>query len=61
VRTHLLGLVVFNRAGMSLAFTQADFHQHVKDLLTLDFHLSREIVDPNLAHPPLFKTCYPKP
>jgi hypothetical protein len=44
---------------MRLAFTQAELSQHVKNLPALDFHLAREIVDSNLAHPPLFKTCYP--
>jgi len=58
---YLLGLVVFNRTGVGLALTQAEFSQHVKNLLALDFHLAREIVDSNLAHPPLFETCYPKP
>jgi hypothetical protein len=61
VRTDLLGLMLFNRAGVSLAFTQAEFTQYVKNLTALDFHLAREIVDSNLAHPPLFKMCYPKP
>jgi hypothetical protein len=58
---HLLGLVVFNRAGVSFALTQAEVSQDIKNLLALDFHLAREIVDSNLAHPPLFETCYPKP
>jgi len=57
---HLLGLIVFNRTGVSFAFTQAELSQDIKNLLALDFHLSREIVDSNLAHPPLFETCYPK-
>jgi hypothetical protein len=57
----LLGLVVFNRAGVSFALTQAELPQDIKNLLALDFHLAREIVDSNLAHPPLFETCYPKP
>jgi hypothetical protein len=62
MRTHLLRLVLFNRARVSeLAVTQAEFRQYVKNLPALDFHLACEIVDSNLAHPPLFKTCYPKP
>jgi hypothetical protein len=39
---------------VSLAAIQAEFRQYVKNLLALDFHLAREIVDPNLTHPPLF-------
>ena len=31
--------------------------KYVKNLPALDFHLSREIVDTNLTHPPLFKIC----
>jgi len=61
MRANLLGLMVFNRTGVGLAFPQAELRQHVKYLTALDFHLSREIVDSNLTHPPLFKTCYPKP
>jgi hypothetical protein len=60
--TYLFRLVLFNRARVSeLAVTQAEFRQYVKNLPALDFHLACEIVDSNLAHPPLFKTCYPKP
>jgi hypothetical protein len=58
---HLLGFVVFNRTGVSLTLTQAELSQNIKNLFALDFHLAREIVDSNLAHPPLFETCYPKP
>jgi hypothetical protein len=46
---------------VSFALTQAELYQNIKNLLALDFHLAREIVDSNLAHPPLFKTCDPKP
>jgi hypothetical protein len=62
MRTHLLRLVLFNRARVSeLAITQAEFRQCVKNLPALDLYLAREIVDSNLAHPPLFRICYPKP
>jgi hypothetical protein len=62
VRAHLFRLVLFNRARVSeLSVTQAEFRQCVKNLSALDFHLACEIVDSNLAHPPLFKLCYPKP
>jgi len=61
LRANLVCLVLFNRTGVRLALAQAELSQYVKNLATLDFHLAREIVDPNLAHPPLFKICYPKP
>ena len=61
MRAHLLGLVFLNRTGVGFALTQAELSQNVKNLLALDFHLAREIVDSNLAHPPLFECCYPKP
>jgi hypothetical protein len=62
MRTHLLRLVILNGTRVrKLALTQAQFRQYVKDLPAFDFHLAREIVDSNLAHPPLFRICYPKP
>ena len=61
VSADLVGLMILYRAGVGLAFTQAEFSQHVKYLTALDFHLSCEIVNSNLAHPPLFRMCYPKP
>jgi hypothetical protein len=60
--THLLRLMVFYRARVSeLPLTQAEFRKYVKNLPALHFHLACEIVDSNLAHPPLFRICYPKP
>ena len=61
VRANLVGLVVFDRTRVSFALTQAEFPEHVKNLTAFDFHLTREIVNSNLAHPPLFRMCYPKP
>ena len=61
MRANLIGFVILNRAGVGLAFAQAELRQHVKYLTALDFHLSREIVDSNLTHPPLFEKCCPKP
>jgi hypothetical protein len=62
VRTHLVRLVILNGARVrELAVAQAELCQCVKNLPALDFHLAREIVDSNLAHPPLFRICYPKP
>jgi hypothetical protein len=61
VRANLVSLIVFDRTRMSFARTQAEFSEHVKNRTALDFHLTREIVNSNLAHPPLFRMCYPKP
>jgi hypothetical protein len=61
VRANLLGFVLFNRAGVSLSLTQAKLSQYVKNLTALDFQFSREIVDSNLAHPPLFKFATQSP
>jgi hypothetical protein len=61
LRANFVGLVVLDRTRVSLALTEADFSEHVKNLTAFDFHLTREIVNSNLAHPPLFRMCYPKP
>jgi len=61
LRANSVGFVHLNGTGVGLALAQAELHQYVKNLTALDFQLSREIVDSNLAHPPLFKICYPKP
>jgi hypothetical protein len=61
LRAHLFGFVRLQRTGVRLAFTQTELRQYVKNLPTLDFHLACEIVDSYLAHPPLFRLCYPKP
>ena len=58
---HFFSFVILNRAGVGLAFGQTELPQNIENLLALDFHLAREIVDSNLAHPPLFRICYPKP
>jgi hypothetical protein len=55
LRANLLRLVVLQGTGVGLAAIQAEFRQYVKNLLALDFHLAREIVDTNLTHPPLFR------
>jgi hypothetical protein len=61
LRAHFFGLIPLQRTGVRLAFTQTELRQYVKNLPTLDFHLACEIVDSYLAHPPLFRLCYPKP
>jgi hypothetical protein len=61
VRANFVGLMLLNGARVGLALAQAKFSQNIKNLPTLDFHLAREIVNSNLAHPPLFRMCCPKP
>src|SRR6185437_14285613 len=61
MRAYLLGFVIFNRTRVSFALTDAKFREDIENLATLDFQLAREIVNSNLAHPPLFRICYPKP
>ena len=61
VRADLISLVILDRTRVSFTLTQTEFSEHVKNLTAFDFHLTREIVNSNLAHPPLFRMCYPKP
>jgi hypothetical protein len=61
MRAYLLCLFALQRTGVRLSGAQAEFRQYVQNLTAFDFHLAREIVDSNLAHPPLFDTYRPKP
>jgi len=60
VCTDLLGLVVFERAGMSLLLGDADFGQHIENGFAFDFELSCQIVNSNLTHPPLCPSGLPR-
>jgi hypothetical protein len=51
---HLVGFIFLKRAGVGFARSQAELRQYIENLTALDFQFSREIVDSNLAHPPLF-------
>lgn len=51
VRTHFLGLVLFQGAGMRLLLRHTDFGEDVENRLALDLQFSRQIVNSNLAHP----------
>src|SRR6202162_3938104 len=50
--THLIRFMVFERTGMALLLGDSDFRKHIENGLALDFQLSCQIVDSNLAHPP---------
>jgi hypothetical protein len=61
LRAHLLGFIFLERAGVGFTRSQAKLRQHVKNLAALDFQLSREIIDSNLTHPPLFRNTAQSP
>lgn len=61
VGAHLGRFVFIKRTGVGFPRAQTQFRQHVENLAALDLQLACQIVDSNLAHPPLFKFCYPKP
>jgi hypothetical protein len=46
---HFLGYHHLNGAGMGLLFRDAGFRQIVDDCFSLDFQLSGQLVDANLA------------
>jgi hypothetical protein len=48
--TQLESHVFIDRAGMRLLFNDAQFGEPVEDLVSLDFQLSRQLIDPNLLH-----------
>jgi hypothetical protein len=52
--------VIFQRTGVRLLLRDAHRGQHVKNFLALDFQLTGQIVDSNLAHPPSFPFLVPQ-
>jgi hypothetical protein len=59
MRTDLIRLVAFQRAGVRFARLYTEFRKNVENRARLYFQLFREIVDTNLAHPPLFNSVPP--
>jgi hypothetical protein len=57
--TNLIRLVAFERTGVRFARRNAEFLKNVENRARLYFQLFREIVDTNLAHPPLFNSVPP--
>jgi hypothetical protein len=51
--TDLLGLVLFERAGMGLLLGDTHLRKNIENGFAFDFQLSCQIVNSNLAHPPL--------
>jgi hypothetical protein len=52
VSPHLFCFVFFDRTGVRLLFSDANFDQDIKNRLALDFQFPGQIVDSNLTHPP---------
>jgi hypothetical protein len=52
--TDLLSLVRFDGTRVGLALGHTHKFQSIENLFTLDFQLTRQIVNSNLTHPPLF-------
>jgi hypothetical protein len=59
MRANLIRLVVFERARVRFARGNAELRENVENRARLHFQLFREIVDTNLAHPPLFASVPP--
>ncbi len=60
VRANLGCLVRLQRAGVRFGSSNTELRKNVENRARLDFKLFREIVDTNLAHPPLFNPCRQK-
>jgi len=50
-------LVLLQRTGMRLLLGDPQLGKDIGDRLAFDFQLSRQIVDSNLIHPPLFASA----
>ena len=51
---NLLGFMRLDGTRVGFALGQTHEFQSVENLFTLDFQLTRQIVNSNLTHPPLF-------
>jgi hypothetical protein len=52
VGPHLFCFVLFDRTGMRLLLSDADFDQDIENRFAFDFQFPGQIVDSNLTHPP---------
>jgi hypothetical protein len=50
---HTFGFIEFERTRVRFLLRDADFFQHIKNLLALYFKLTCQIVYTNFTHPPL--------
>jgi hypothetical protein len=53
ISAHLVGFVVFQGTGMRLLLGYANVRQRIENRFAFDFQLSGQIVNSNLAHPPV--------
>jgi hypothetical protein len=60
VLAYALGFVALDRTRVRLLLGDADFRQDFKNLPTLDFQLTRQIVDSNLHPPCMFPSLVPR-
>ena len=60
VGPYFFRFVLFQRAGMRFFLGDSDKRKRIKNGFTLHFQFPGEIVDSNLAHPPLFENLLPK-
>jgi len=56
VRANFVGFMVFQRTGMRLLLSDANFRQHIENGFAFYFQLPGQIVNSNLTHPPLFSS-----
>ena len=59
MRTNPIRLVAFERTGVRFARRNTELRKNVENRARLYFQFFREIVDTNLAHPPLFNSVPP--
>jgi hypothetical protein len=59
MRTHLLGFMLLDRAGVRLLLGYSDNQQHIENGFAFDFQLPGQIVNSNLTHPPSVSSAYP--
>jgi hypothetical protein len=52
ISAHLFGFMVFKRTGVGFLLGDTHLCQRIENCFALNFQLSGQIVDSNLAHPP---------
>jgi hypothetical protein len=56
MRAHLLRFVFFQGTGVGLLLRDTHFFQHIENGFAFDFKFPGQVVDSNLAHPPLLSS-----
>jgi hypothetical protein len=57
MHAHLLRFVVLQGTGVGLLLSDTYFFQHIENGFAFDFKLPSQVVDSNLAHPPLLSSA----